>query len=316
VAAVSGMLTTFNSPNYVGELFNLTPNETPFLAMIGGLSGGESVASKRFTWQTTDNAAASQPAVLEGADYVYSGRDRAEVFNVVQIFQEAVQVSYTRQATTGQLGNLPSGSPAASSILGTQPVMNEMGQQIRLKREKIARDAEYTFLQGTFAEPNDNATARRTRGLIPAITTNVVAAGATALSKAQIDTLLRTMFNNGAPLSRPVILLNAFQKQAFSNIYGYAPESRNVGGVNITSVETDFGILGIQVDRHMPTDTVLIAELSVIAPVFLLIPGKGFLFLDQIAEVGSYDREGIYGEMGLRYGPESWSGKITGLTTS
>jgi hypothetical protein len=32
--------TTFNLPNFVGELFELTPADTPFLSAIGGLTGG------------------------------------------------------------------------------------------------------------------------------------------------------------------------------------------------------------------------------------------------------------------------------------
>lgn len=316
MAAVSGMGTTFNLPNYVGQLFNLTPNDTPFLSMMGGLTGGIRTTSKRFTWSTTDNATAAQPALLEGADATFSERDRAEVFNVVQIFQEAIQLSYTVQAARGQLGNLPVGTPAASSILGTNAVGDEMAWQIMMKLEKIARDVEYTFLQGAFAEPDDNATARKTRGLIAAVTTNAVAAGSTALTKTHIDTLLSTMYANGAPFRNPVIFLNAFQKLAISNIYGYAPEDRNVGGVNINQIETDFGRFGVVLDRHMPAATVLLADLSFLAPVILEIPGKGFLFREPLAKVGSYDREQIYGELGLRYGPQIFHGKITGLTTS
>jgi len=54
VAAIAGTVTTFNSPNYVGELFNVSPVDTPFLSAIGGLTGGQSVNSVMFTWETTD----------------------------------------------------------------------------------------------------------------------------------------------------------------------------------------------------------------------------------------------------------------------
>ena len=37
MAAVAGQGTTFNLPNYHGELFTVTPTETPFLSAIGGL---------------------------------------------------------------------------------------------------------------------------------------------------------------------------------------------------------------------------------------------------------------------------------------
>ena len=43
MGAVSGMGDSYDLPNYVGELFNITPNDTPFLSAIGGMTGGKSV---------------------------------------------------------------------------------------------------------------------------------------------------------------------------------------------------------------------------------------------------------------------------------
>ena len=93
MASVSGMGDSYDLPNYVGELFNVTPSDTPFLSMMGGLTGGKSVTSKQFTWQTIDNAAAAQTAVVEGADTTYEERTRSEVINVTQIMQYGVNVS-------------------------------------------------------------------------------------------------------------------------------------------------------------------------------------------------------------------------------
>ena len=309
---------TCDLPNFVGPLFKLTPADTPFLSMIGGLTGGRSTNAKEFTWQTVDNAAASQPNILEGDAPVYAQRVRTDVKNVVQIFQYGWQVSYTKLAAWGQLGSggaTPTISPKAS-ILGDQPVRDELSFQAMLKVERAARDVDYTFLDGTFQDPNDNSAARKTRGILSAITTNVVAAGGAALSDTHVDQLLRTMWTNGAPFRNPVIFCNAFQKQAITALYGYAPESRNVGGLNIRQIETDFAVLGIVIDRHMPNDTILVADLSVCAPVFLAIPGKGHFFIEEMARTGAAIQYQLYGEIGLEYGPEQWHGKISGLATS
>lgn len=305
MGAVQNMLTTFNLPNYVGELFNVTPNDTPFLSAIGGLSGGKYTTSVEFAWQIVDNAEPGQNTALEGADPTPSGRDRAQVTNVVQIHQEAVKVSYTKQAATGMI--------AGSSILGTQPVQDEIEFQVRLKLEKIARDIEYSFIRGTYQKPADNTAPRKTRGILQAIQTNVIDAQGEDLSKDMVDALLREMFTNGAPFRNVVFMANAYQKQKLSSIYGKAPDSRNVGGVNIEQIETDFGRIGVMLNRYMPADGLSVIDLSVCAPVFLLIPGKGFLFREPLAKTGAYEIEQIYGEIGLEYGPESWHGKITGL---
>ena len=36
---ITGTGNTFNLPNFAGELFTAAPTQTPFLTMIGGLSG-------------------------------------------------------------------------------------------------------------------------------------------------------------------------------------------------------------------------------------------------------------------------------------
>ena len=38
MGAVSGLGDSYDLPNFVGELFNITPNDTPFLSAIGGMT--------------------------------------------------------------------------------------------------------------------------------------------------------------------------------------------------------------------------------------------------------------------------------------
>lgn len=312
MGAVSGQATTFDLSNFVGELFHITPRETPFLSMIGGLTGGLRTKSPQFTWQTDDNAAASQPAILEGASVTAGERSRSEVVNVVQIHQEAIELTYRKLAATGQLGG--------EAIVGNQPVQNEATRQRMLKLAKIARDVEYSFLQGSYNLPGSNAAAYKTRGMGEAVSTNSVAAGSTDLSKALIDELLLDMFDSGAPFMNPVFVVNGFQKQKLSEIYGYAPESRNVGGVNIQQIETDLGgEIGVVLDRHQSTSVVGIYDVSVCAPVILAddtgeVPPP-FAF-EPLGKDASSIKEQCYGEIGLNYGPELWHGEITGLSTS
>lgn len=306
--AVSGLGTTFNLPNYVGEMFFTTPSETPLTSMIGGLTGGVRETTVDFEWNFADNADVSQPAIVQGADATFASRSRTKTDNVVQIHQEGFHLAYTKLAAVGNLSGL--------SILGNQPVQDERAFQTRLKVEKIARDVEHSFINGTFQKPADNATGRRTRGLLAATTTNAVAASGADLSVNHINTLLRQMYGNtvsGAPFRMVVIFCNAYQKQRISALYGYAPQSRNVGGLNINVIETDFGTFGIVLDRYMPTDEVLFVDLSVVAPHILEIPGYGFLFMEPLAKTGSAEKWQLYGEIGLSYGVESWHGKITGL---
>ena len=312
MGAVSGLGDSYDLPNYVGELFNVTPNDTPFLSAIGGMTGGKSVTSKQFTWQTVDNAAAAQTAVVEGADPVYAERTRSEVTNVTQIMQYGVNVSYTKQAATGNL--------SGESIIGNQPVQDELAFQLDMAMKRAARDIEFSFLQGTYVADTDISTARKTRGLLEAISTNEVAAAAAALDQAKVEDALKQMADSGAPFEMPVIMANSFQKQKLSSIYSsalaLAPRDRNIGGVNITTIETDFGQVGIVFDRHLPADDVVIVDLAFCKPVFLDIPGKGHFFVEPLAQSGAAYKFQVYGEIGLEYGPEQFHAKITNLSTS
>ena len=312
MGAITGQGESYNLPNFVGELFNVSPTDTPLLSAIGGMTGGKSVTSKQFTWQTTDLAGATQTAVVEGADPVMKGRTRSEVTNVAQIMQYGVEVSYTKQAAVGNL--------SGESIIGNQPVQDELAFQLDMAMKTAARDIEHSFIQGTYVADTDISTARKTRGMLAAVTTNEVAGAAGALDQAKVESALKQMADSGAPFEMPVIFANAFQKQKLSAIYSsalaLAPRDRNIGGVNITTIETDFGQVGIVFERHIPADDVLIADLAFLKPVFLDIPGKGHFFVEPLAQTGAAYKYQVYGEIGLEYGPEQFHAKITNLATS
>ena len=288
--------------------------------MIGGLQGGaiRTVADFEFPLaQPWALEAASQPSITETASltapdpWTYV---RDQDINTVQIFQRQVSVSYAKQSVTGQV--TADATTGLVDITNVQPVQNERDFQISAHMRQIAVNADYTFLNGAYQKATSAAVAAKTRGIIPASTTNTVAAAAAALSKPLMDQLLRTMASNGAEFINTVIFVNAFQKQKISDIYGFAPQDRNVGGFNINQVETDFAILGVVWAPNVPTDTLLVADLAVCSPVFLPVPEKGVLFFEELSKTGASEKGQIYGQIGLDYGPEEMHGTITGLATS
>ena len=319
---IAGVANTFDLPNFVGELFSLVPTQTPFLSMAGGLTGGKSVPAKEFGWQVIGNeAAAASNSKLEGDAPTPSVNVRQEVKNVVEIHQESVNLSYTKQAAWGQLGIGGNGVDAGVTVnvLGDQPVKDEMSTQLELKISKIARDVEMSFLLGTYNSGDAIAAARATRGILTAATTHTGGAG--ALSIAMINALLAGMYESEdtvAPLIQPVIFVNGTTLTWLSSLYtnnlGLADRSRTIGGVAVTTIVTDFGSFGIVLDRYMPVDGLLIADMSVVAPCFLPIPGKGHFFAEPLAKTGSYDHVQLYGEIGLEYGPEQYHAQLTSLT--
>lgn len=331
---ITGQATTYNLPNFTGELFRITPSDTPFLSAIGGLGNGKSVDSVFWQWQLSDlRAGEANRQKLEGQNApTAEARERTTEFNVVEIHHEAVEMSYTRQAAFRQYAtNVPSYG-AGSQYTSGSGIDNELAFQVDNTLKSLALDIEKTFLASTgFNNPTTNASARRTRGLGEAITTNVitvdsdnVTAGAQAgpLTAALVlDAMQKAWENGGLQVDETrTVITNATQKRNLTKLFitdkGYEEKTRNVGGVSVTTIETDFGSLNIMLNRHMDNDKLFFVSLEECSPVFLNVPGKGHLFLEPIAKTGAFDKFQIYGEVGLEYGNQRKHAKITNLTTT
>lgn len=304
--------TNWNLPNYTGELFTADLINTPLLSMIGGLTGGMMADNFEFPTDSQYNhEAAAQPAITETASLTAPtaiSYVRNQSKNVTQIFQEKVSISYVRMSNQGRLSGI--------NTAGAQNnVATEKDFQIARALEKIARDVEYSFLNGAYAISVNAGVANKTRGLLELCTVNTVAAAGAKLSKALMDELLLEMFTNGALFKNPVIFCGGFQKQMLSSVYGYAPEDRNVGGVNIKQIETDFGNIGIaNPHRFMPAATLGIFDMAVVAPVFQPVPGKGNMFYEELAKTGAAEEGQIFGQIGVDHGPSFCHGTLTGLS--
>ena len=318
--AVQGTGTVWNLPNYAGELFTASATDTPFLSMIGGLTGGKVTNNFEFaTGVLYDYPEASQPAISEQASLTAPAATaiaRRQEKNVTQIFHEVIDLSYVKQSNMGKLEGLNTAGQQANPA-------NEKAWQIQKRLVKIARDVEYTFLNGTYAVATKADEANKTRGMIELCKseagTNIDAAGA-AMSDTLLKTLTRMMADNGAQFGNTVLFANSYQKQmiteAFQKQLGFQlPASRNVGGLAIHEFETDFCKLGVVWNKFMPADTILVADLAHIAPVFQVVPDKGVLFEEPLAKTGASDKIQIFGQIGLDHAPAFLHGCIYGLAT-
>ncbi|QHO91032.1 hypothetical protein CWT12_06470 [Actinomyces sp. 432] len=306
---ITGAGTTYNLPNYVGELFGTSTEDTPFLSAIGGLTGGVSAGATFFEWQAYDLRDADENRQrLEGAA-APEGEERVRrtVRNVLEIHQEAVEITYTKSAARAQRST---DGKAMVTIGSTTLPADELSWQIEQQLKQIARDVEKSFLTGVMQDPADNTQPRKTQGLINAITTNVVTAAGGALTEdAVLDAFQKAWENGGLQESETrTIIVGAPLKRQLSKIFvkdnNYREETRNVGGVNLQTIETDFGRANIMLDRYVPADTLLVVSLEDCAPAFLEIPGKGHFFAEPLAKTGATDKVQLYGEIGLRYGNE------------
>jgi len=397
MSGITGLGTTFNLPNYHGELFAVSPSDTPLLSAAGGLGQGGQVSDTLVEWQKYD---LRDPAVrprLEGADApTAEERVRANVTNRLQIFQEAISTSYTKQAATERYAALAGGA--------SNPVTNEHSWQVLQSLKQVARDVNYSFWNAVRNDPSDNSTARQMAGLLSVISTNAkvktgsalttgasaatdtitathdlvagdmvvftdvgasttivpgrkywvksvsttvsfkivptedltataIAVGtatvsfyqinvANVVSKDDINHLLQSAYDNGgiSEQATATLFVPSGQKlaitSAYASAYGQADPlagTRNVGGVAVNTIVTDFGVLNIAIDRALPADAIAVVSLEQIQPVFLSIPNKGVLFEEELAKTGASEKSQVYGEIGLAYGNEASHAVLRGL---
>ena len=313
---VTGIGTTFNLPNFAGDLFTASPTQTPFLSMIGGLSGGMKTENDEFaTGVLYEFPDAAQPSISEQASQTApeaTAIAREQKTNVTQIFHETISLTYAKMANRGKLSGLNTAGVQANPT-------SELDWQIAQRLKKIARDVEYTFMNGTYAKASGVTEANKTRGMLELCSTGTtIDAGSAALSLDLLKQLFKAMADAGANFGNMVLFCGSTQKQKITDLYekqlGYnAAAPRNVGGMNIQKLETDFFEMGICYDPFMAADKILIADVSACAPVFQDVPGKGVLFLEDLARTGAAEKKQIYGEIGLAHGPAFLHGSITGL---
>lgn len=314
MAGITGQGTMYNLPNYVGELFSASAEETPFLTAIGGLTGGISAGAPLYEWQTYDLRDADDSRQRkEGADApTGEARVRSTVRNSAEIHQETVELSYTRQAAVN--ARTTDGAKMVT-IGGTSLPENELQWQINQALKQVARDVNKSFLTGVYQDPVNNTQPRKTRGLATAITTNVVAGTGALTVDLVLDTMQKVWEKGGIREGETrTILVGGKLKRALTKIFikdqGYKESTRNVGGVNLQTLETDFGSCNIMLDGSVPDNMLMVVSLEECAPFFLEIPGKGHFFAEPLAKNGSYDRIQLYGEIGLMYGCEAHHGLL------
>lgn len=393
MSGITGLGTTYNLPNYHGDLIALTPSDTPLLSACGGINTPGRVTDTYAEWQAFDLRTPAIRTRLEGADApTAEERVRANIVNRTQIFQEQVATSYTKQAAVGGYANGYDGA--------ANPVQDEHAWQVLQALKQVARDVNFSFWNAVRVDPGNNSTARQMAGLLSVMTSNALAVrapltgasaatdtitvthdlvaddkvvftdvgasttlvagraywvksvsttvsfkvsatrggaaitvgtatvscyaikAASTVTAGFVNTLLQSVYDNGgiSEQGSAVLFVPAGQKSQVTSAYAAANvgtpllnQTRNVGGVSVETIITDFGTLGVAIDRDLPADAIAVVSVDQLQPVFLEVPGKGALFEEELAKTGASDKTQIYGEISLKYGNQASHGVYRGL---
>jgi hypothetical protein len=313
----TGTVQSFLVPNYSGLLYNKANTDTPFLNSISGrvkyTNSVEFVCGQYYTSEEGAIPNISETASLTAPDATYV--TRTQLSNVTQIFHETVAVSYAKQSNMATLGGV--------NIAGqVENPTNELDFQTNAKMNKIKRSIEKTFIQGTYNKAASDSQVNKTRGILAAITSNVIAASGAALDLWLVNDLVTEIKESGGDISNLLMLVNATN---LLQLHGNAIEMgmkvgepyANAYGIMVRDILLPIGcVLHFGLGEFIPDGTALIYNPSVCGPVEQPVPGKGNFFREELAKDGASVKYQIFGQIGLDHGPEWYHGKITGLSTT
>jgi len=308
--------TSFAVPNYSGMLFVKGNARTPFSTLIGAnplvTNHVEFTCGQFWTAKTGTQPEISETASLTAPQATVT--TRTQVTNVTQIFQYSVDVSYGKMANMGTLSGINVANQAANP-------QSELDFQVAATMAQAAADIEYTFINGVYSKAATDAQANKTRGLIAAITSNVVDADSAALSWDMVTECLAKIHKQGGVINNYVLGVDStamiqLNKAAIDNKMTIVPASREVNGLALSTIVTPLGNVALVLLDTLPAGTAVVFNPAMMHPVYQPVPGKGNFFLEPLAKVGASEKYQIYGELGLDHGQEYLSGKITGILTA
>ncbi len=124
---------------------------------------------------------------------------------------------------------------------------DELAFQVDAKMKKNRQGiSEYTYLNGVYAKADSDTKANKTRGILPAITSNIVDAAGKPLTVWMLADALKVIYESNAPTNGLVVWLDAismFQLNADAQMNGntIVPASREVNGISLSKVLTPLG---------------------------------------------------------------------------
>jgi len=309
VYAMSG-----NTPNFSGVLFNKGNTLTPFSTLIGA----SRMITNHVEFATAIEYATgggAQPSISEEASLIAPDAAvivRDQKSNVTQIHQKTVGVSYGKMSNMGTMSGINVANQVANPA-------EELSFQIAAKMAEIAQDIEYSFLNGVYNKAANDTQVNQTRGLLPAITTNVVDASGKPLTFMMVCAALDKIRKANASTANIILGVDAVNQMqlnadAVANGLTIVDSGRTLNGINVLTVLTPLGSIDIAPLIYLPAGTAVLFDASLIRPVEQPTPDKGNFFLEELAKVGAGARYQIFGQIGLDHGPEWCSAKIEDLS--
>lgn len=306
---------SYNDTNVIGQVLQIGAmnNTGAFLAAIGGLNGARRVKSisydmvASYSLNTGTQGNVSENTTLSAGTAKFYAK--TPVNNVTQINKYDIIVSDRREAATDEV--------VSTTFLGGAPQVSEFDRQAAIQMLQLNADWEFTCLQGTYAPRAAVGTAEGSGGLTDStigIATNKVNASSAALDSDMIADLLVTMSGNGAPMNNLAFVVRPTYLDQLNTLYGFAPQDRNIGGVQLKQIYSTFGTVSLIMTNNAPANTLLAVNMPFVQPVVLPHKGGIDILMKEFLDGSSAQKGYVEGYIGVDFKHESLHGKIYNLS--
>lgn len=246
------------------------------------------------TVATADTVEIIGRAIVEGADSVEDSTTQIDdKYNYTQIWTAEIKVSRSQNAVE-------------SYGMGA-----EYNYQVEKKFAEQLRLLEKTLYHGP-RNAGSSTTARSMGGMTTFITDNTASLSSAPLTQKDLEDKIQACWEDGG--MPDLIICNGWVKRKISSFYAGSVRTRRDekrGGVIITDIDTEFGSLGILMDRWCPSDELYIVQSDYLG----VLPFAPF-FDEPLAKDGDYEKGHIVGEYGFVVKNDKSHALLTGISTS
>ncbi|WP_047155172.1 SU10 major capsid protein [Aneurinibacillus tyrosinisolvens] len=252
----SNNLTAGESISLAKEIVKIGISDTPLTSLILAKGLTEKANGTIHTWRERSFDTTADISVPEGNENVtFYQSGRAEMNNVLEIFQKGAHVSGTANAINvlGQ-GNIFSAEVADRLI------------ELKVNMEKQAT-------KGTKNDGSATPFVRRMDGLEKFAHADNLVTGATSqiITEGEIKETVKKLWLQGLPSGEYFGLVNADIKEQIDALYknSYTYTQTNVFGIIVDVIRTNYGNLNLVLSRHASVDKMTVFDASTLSLAFL-----------------------------------------------
>ena len=249
------------------EIALVAPTDTPFTTLLLNKKLVETAGSVTINWREKtldDTADISKTEGFTVDTFVSSGR--AEKSNVMEIFSKAVQVS---------------GSAQASNVVGINDLFaSEINDRLTEVKVNIERKM---LAPSNYNDGSTEPFIRRMKSIFEQVDPSNVVDITTAPTQADFKAVVKKLWDAGLGSNEFYCFLNADYKEILDDFYANQinyNQPMDTYGFVANKIITNYGIVNVVLNRHMPVNKLLLVDPSYLRLVYLRKPAFEMLAKD------------------------------------